>query len=173
MPAYVLFNEESERLLFKEVTESDFEAWLPFHQEPLSRQFWSGLPDDPKTACREQFQRIFERYNKNLGGMNALYLKGANTLVGLCGILIQVVDGKQEFEIGYSILPTFWRQGFAFEAAEKCKKVAFDKQWASSLISIIQVDNIPSIKTAVKNGMSLDYTTTYRNNQVHIYRIHA
>ena len=173
MPTYVLFNEEFERLLFKEVKNSDFEDWLPFNEEPLSSQYWSGLPSDPITACKEQFQRIFERYHKNLGGMNALFLKGSNTLVGLCGILIQEVDGLQEFEIGYSILPNYWRQGYAFEAAKKCKKVAFNKKWANSLISIIQVDNVPSQKTAIKNGMFLDFTTTYHNNQVHIYRINA
>lgn len=173
MPKYVLFNEESERLLFKEVTPLDFENWLPFHEEPLSSQYWAGLPKDPIAACQQQFDRIFERYNDNLGGMNSLFLKGSNTLVGLCGVLIQEVDGKKEFEIGYSILPEYWRQGFAFEAAEKCKGIAFQKEWTKSLISIIQIDNIPSQKTALKNGMFLDFTTTYHNNKVHIFRINA
>ncbi|APQ18108.1 GNAT family N-acetyltransferase [Maribacter hydrothermalis] len=173
MPKYVLFNEESERLLFKEVRPSDFENWLPFHEEPLSSQYWSGLPTDPKVACQQQFARIFERYKEDLGGMNALFLKDNKTLVGLCGVLIQEVNKKEEFEIGYSILPTYWRQGLAFEAAEKCKQVAFKKEWANSLISIIQVDNIPSQKTAIKNGMYLDFTTTYHNNEVHIFRINA
>ncbi|APA65104.1 GNAT family N-acetyltransferase [Maribacter sp. 1_2014MBL_MicDiv] len=173
MPAYVLFNEESDRLLFKEVKPLDFEHWLPFHEEPLSSQYWSGLPNDPRVACEEQFQRIFERYKANLGGLNALFLKGTNTLVGLCGVLLQQVDGEQEFEIGYSILPEYWRKGFAFEAAEKCKHIAFEKKWTNSLISIIQVDNIPSQKTALKNGMFIDFTTTYHNNTVHIYRINA
>jgi len=173
MPAYVLFNKKSERLLFKEVKASDFEHWLPFHEEPLSSQYWSGLPSDPKIACKEQFNRIFERYNENKGGMNALFLKDSNTLIGLCGVLLQQVNGKIEFEIGYSILPKYWRQGFAFEAAEKCKHIAFEKEWTSSLISIIQVNNIPSQKTALKNGMFLDFTTTYHNNTVHIFRINA
>tara|TARA_R110000765_G_scaffold74479_1_gene146024 strand:- start:2164 stop:2685 length:522 start_codon:yes stop_codon:yes gene_type:complete len=173
MSAYLLTSEESERLLFKKVQPADFEKWLPFHKEPLSSQYWSGLPKDPKVACQQQFDRIFERYNENLGGMNALFLKNTNTLVGLCGLLVQQVDDKQELEIGYSILPKFWRQGFAFEAAEKCKLVAFEKQWAKSLISIIQTNNIPSQKTALKNGMFLDFTTTYHNNEVHIFRIHA
>jgi RimJ/RimL family protein N-acetyltransferase len=173
MPEYVLFNEESERLLFKKVQPSNFENWLPFHEEPLSSQYWSGLPKDPTTACQQQFDRIFERYNENMGGMNALYLKNTNTLIGLCGVLIQEVDSKKEFEIGYSILPKYWRQGFAIEAAERCKKIAFEKGWTKSLISIIQVDNIPSQKTALKNGMFLDFTTTYHNNEVHIFRINA
>ena len=173
MPVHVLFNEESKRLLFKEVQPSDFETWLPFHEEPLSSQYWVGLPQDPKEACQQQFNRIFERYNDNLGGMNAPYLKSTNTLVGLCGLLIQEVDGKKELEIGYSILPKYWRQGFAFEAAQKCKQVAFAKEWTTSLISIIQIENIPSKKTALKNGMFLDFTTTYHNNTVHIFRINA
>ena len=173
MPAYLLTNEESERLLFKKVQPADFDNWLPFHKEPLSSQYWLGLPTDPKVACQQQFDRIFQRFNENLGGMNALFLKNTNTLVGLCGLLVQQVDGRQELEIGYSILPKFWRQGFAFEAAEKCKIVAFEKQWSNSLISIIQVDNIPSQKTALKNGMFLDFTTTYHNNEVYIFRIHS
>jgi len=171
MPDYLLLNETSERLLFKKVKHSDFENWLPFHQEPLSSQYWSGLPSDPFTACKEQFSRIFERYEEKSGGMNALFSKETNKLVGLAGILVQTILGKEELEIAYSILPEFWRQGFAFEAAEKCKQIAFEKQWSDNLISIIQVNNIPSQKTALKNGMFLDFSTTYKENPVHIYRI--
>jgi ribosomal-protein-alanine N-acetyltransferase len=171
MPDYLLFNEKSERLLFKKVAQTDFKNWLPFHEEPLSSQYWTGLPIDPTIACKEQFSRIFERYEEKAGGMNALFSKKTNKLIGLAGLLLQTVNGKEELEIGYSILPEYWRQGFAFEAAEKCKQVAFEKQWRNSLISIIQVDNIPSQKTALKNGMFLDFATTYRKNPVHIFRI--
>ncbi|TLP77031.1 GNAT family N-acetyltransferase [Maribacter sp. ACAM166] len=171
MPDYSLFNEESERLLFREVIATDFQDWLPFHEEPLSNQYWSGLPNEPVAACEEQFSRLFERYCEGSGGMNALISKKTHKLIGLAGILVQNVNGNEELEIGYSILPEYWRQGFAFEATEKCKYVAFQKQWAESLISIIQVDNIPSQKTALKNGMCIDYENTYRDNPVYIFRI--
>ena len=168
---YVMFNKESERLLFKKVTQSDFESWLPFHQEPLSSQYWSGIPKDPITACKEQFSRMFERYEEQSGGMNALFSKETNKLIGLAGLLVQQVNNKEELEIGYSILPEYWRQGYAFEAAKKCKEVAFENKWADSLISIIQVNNIPSQKIALKNGMYIDFSTTYKDNPVHIFRI--
>ena len=168
---YLLSNIESERLLFRKVTPADFRDWLPFHEEPLSSQFWSGIPKDPYVACEEQFSRIFERYQEGSGGMNALISKQTNELVGLAGLLAQKVDKKIELEIGYSILPKYWRQGFAYEAAEKCKSEAFDKGWADSLISIIQIENIPSQKTALKNGMYIDYKTTYKDNPVYIFRI--
>lgn len=173
MPDYLLTEQESERLLFRKVRSSDFYDWLPFHQEPKSSQFWSGLPENPQVACEQQFSRIFERYEEHSGGMNALISKDTNKLIGLAGLLIQNLEGKQELEIGYSILPTYWRKGYAFEAAKKCKEIAFEKNWAKSLISIIQIANIPSQKTALKNGMFLDFATLYQNNQVYIFRINA
>ncbi|MFH6602114.1 GNAT family N-acetyltransferase [Maribacter algicola] len=167
----LLVNQVTERLKFRKITTSDFEAWLPFFQNPISTQYWEGLPKDPKEACEEQFQRIFERYENNLGGMNALILRTSGRLVGICGLLVQEVDAIRELEIGYSILPEFWRNGYATEAAKKCKEFAFTNKLADSLISIIHIDNIPSQKVALANGMSLDKTTIYKNNPVHIYRI--
>src|SRR5690606_4365610 len=159
MPNYLLEHQESERLLFRKLRPSDFGQWLPFYQNPKSTQYWKGLPSSPKEACKAQFDRVFERYENDLGGMNALILKTSGQLVGMCGLLVQTVDGVEELEIGYSILPRFWLQGFAFEAAEKCKHYAFREGFSNSLISIIHVDNVPSQKVASKNGMFLDITT--------------
>lgn len=171
MSKYLLENQETERLAFRQLKESDFEEWLPFYQNPKSTQFWEGLPNDPVVACREQFNRIFERYENDLGGMNALILKESGALVGICGLLVQTVDNIKELEIGYSVLPQFWLQGYAFEAAQKCKGFAFDNNFSASLISIIHVDNMPSQKVAEKNSMFLDKTTIYKNNPVHIFRV--
>lgn len=167
----LLNGEKSKRLIYRKVKLSDFENWLPFYQNPQSTRYWDGLPENPIEACQQQFDRIFERYDNDLGGMNALVLKETNELIGLCGLLLQTVDGIQELEIGYSILPKYWRNGFAHEAAEKCKAFAQQNTLAKSLISIIHVDNVPSQKVALKNGMSLDKTTVYKNNPVHIYRV--
>ncbi len=103
--------------------------------------------------------------------MNALIHKETNDLVGMCGLLVQTVDRTEELEIGYSILPKYWRNGYAFEAARKCKEHAFSNNLADSLISIIHIDNLPSQKVALKNGMKLSKTTVYKNNPVHIFRV--
>ena len=171
MAKFLLDGENSERLYFRKVAPEDFEDWLPFYLNPQSTQFWDGLPKEPKEACRQQFDRIFERYQDEPGGMNALIHKTTSELIGLCGLLVQQVDDQQELEIGYSILPKFWLQGFAFEAAQKCKNFAFENGFTDSLISIIHVDNIPSQKVALKNGMYLEKTTTYKENPVHIFRV--
>ena len=170
-PNFLLDQQVSERLLFRKVMPNDFELWLPFHQDPRSSQYWEGLPTDPFIACKAQFDTIFERYEKELGGMNALIHKSTNAFIGMCGLMVQTVDHLEELEIGYSILPKFWKQGYATEAATRCIEHAIAYTLADSLISIIHVDNLPSQKVALKNGMVLDNTTTYRNNPVHIFRI--
>ena len=171
MTKYLLENQKSERLYFRKIVPKDFDSWLPFYLNPNSTKYWEGLPKNTEEACKEQFDKIFERYKKGMGGMNALILKENNKLVGICGLLVQEVDGIQELEIGYSVLPEYWRNGYAFEAAQKCKDCAFEQNFASSLISIIHVNNIPSQKVALKNRMFLDKTTIYKGNPVHIYRV--
>ncbi|WP_299531625.1 GNAT family N-acetyltransferase [Ulvibacterium sp.] len=167
----LLNGEETKRLGFRNIMPADFEAWLPFHEDPRSTQYWEGLPQNPRIACQEQFDRVFERYEKKLGGMNALIRKSDGNLVGICGLLVQFVDGLKELEIGYSILPKYWKQGYATEAATKCRQYAFENNLADSLISIIHVDNVPSQKVALNNGMHLDKTTFYKDNPVHVFRI--
>lgn len=169
----LLTGEETERLVFRKLRPSDFDDWLPFHQDARSSQYWEGVSKDPEIACQEQFERVFQYYEKNLGGANVLIQKTSGNLIGLCGLLSKTIDGIDELEIGYSILPQYWQKGYATEAAKKCKEFAFENGLAKSLISIIQVDNIPSQKVALNIGMSLCRTTTYFDNQVHIFRINT
>ncbi|MGB5500088.1 MAG: GNAT family N-acetyltransferase [Maribacter sp.] len=168
---YLLTGEESERLYFRKVKPSDFERWLAFHEDPSSMAFWSEEYLSPKAACQLWFDKTFFRYKNNLGGMCALIDKKTGAFIGQCGLLKQTVDTIQELEIGYSLLPIFRDLGYATEAAIKCKSFAFEHQLAQSLISIIHIDNKASQNVAIKNGMSLDKTITYKNNPVDIFRV--
>ena len=116
-------------------------------------------------------QQSFERYKNNSGGHNVLIEKQTGKRIGMCGLLIQEVDEISELEIGYSIHPENWKQGFASEAAQKCRDFAFENNFAESLISIVHVDNKASAKVAQNNGMTLDKTTVYKGIPVNIFRV--
>ncbi len=168
---YLLHNQETDRILFRQIKESDFDIWLEFFKNPITSIHWVSESESPESECKNWYKKQFSRYKKGLGGMNALIEKERGKLIGHCGLLVQTVDDITELEIGYSLLPEFWNKGYATEAAKKCKKFAFKNHFSESLISIISLTNIPSEKVAIKNGMRIDKQTTYNNNPVHIFRV--
>jgi RimJ/RimL family protein N-acetyltransferase len=172
---YSLEGQETERLLFRRITEQDFDTWLEFCKYPDSLKYIFSQEqlkvEDPLERCRMWFNRVYIRYENELGGMNALIDKQTGELVGQCGLLIQTIDDIEELEIGYSLMPAFRGKGYASEAAKKCKEFAFENEYAASLISVIVPENSDSIKVAMNNGMKLDKTTTSNGDIVNIYRI--
>ena len=169
---YLLEKEETERLYFRLLEKSDFDDWMNLFKGKDVALFL-GL--DPKLSERELcelwFDKAFNRYENDLGGMNVLIDKRTQKLIGQCGLLIQTIENEQRLEVGYSILPEYWNQGFASEAAQKCKNYAFENNLTDSLISMVHVDNIGSEKVALKNGMKLEKSIDYKGFPVNIFKI--
>jgi [ribosomal protein S5]-alanine N-acetyltransferase len=169
---YLLENEETERLKFRLLEPGDFETWIElFKNEDASGFLGLGKIPTPRERCEEWFKRIKHRYDNDLGGMNVLIDKTTNEFIGQCGLLVQEVDGNTELEIGYSILPRHWNKGYATEAARKCRDYAFVHNFTEYIISLVHIDNTKSEKVALKNGMKLWKTTTFKEMPVKVFRI--
>ena len=172
---YSLAGQETERIIFRPVEVTDFETWLEFCKYPDSLKYIFSQQqlaiEDPVERCKIWFERVFNRYENGLGGMNALIDKHTKAYVGQCGLLIQTIDDIEELEIGYSLMPNHRAKGYAIEAAQKCKLYAFENNFRDSLISTIHIDNRASSKVAIANGMTLDKTTISNGDPVNIYRI--
>jgi ribosomal-protein-alanine N-acetyltransferase len=154
---YLLTGQETERLKFRLLKPEDFDSWVDlFKAKNIAKFLDLDLKLSESELCKIWFDKVFHRYENDLGGMNVLIDKKTNLLVGNCGLLIQTIDNMERLEVGYSILPKFWNQGFAFESAAKCKNYAFENQLADSLISMIHIDNLGSEKVALKNGMAFE-----------------
>lgn len=171
MNKFLLPGISTARLRFRLLEAEDFALCLPFFLDPRSHQYWDVGGKDGHTLCTEWFDKQRWRYEQGKGGAMALVEKETNLLVGWCGLLVQVVDGKEELEVGYSLLPAYWGKGYATEAARRCLELAFENQLADSLISIIQIHNTPSQRVAERNGLTRERQTTYHGNPVFIYRI--
>lgn len=170
---YLLEGEETSRLKFRLLESADFDLWLElFKQKNIAKFLGFDVTLSPEELCRTWFDKVFDRYKNNLGGMNVLIDKDTNAFVGQCGLLIQTVEEEERMEIGYSMLPSCWGKGYATEAAVKCKNYAFENNLTENLISIVHIENIGSEKVARKNGMELEKKiNSYKGIPVNVFGI--
>jgi RimJ/RimL family protein N-acetyltransferase len=87
-------------------------------------------------------------------GQFAVEEKDTGTLVGRVGPWQP--EGWPDFEIGWALRREFWGRGYATEAAERCVSFAFTELQRPHLVSLIDPDNVPSIRVAERLGERLE-----------------
>jgi len=162
----------TDRLRFERLGPEHQAAWLPFLRSPEATQFLILDPDDPD-LCRKWFERQWDRYASGTGGLHAVLDRTTGELLGQAGLLVQVLDGRLELEVGYHFLPAVWGRGYASEAAQACRDLAFERSLAPSVISIIHTSNTRSANVARRNGMAWERNTLYRGLSVDVFRVAA
>ncbi|WP_070137217.1 GNAT family N-acetyltransferase [Crocinitomix algicola] len=172
---FTLFDFETERLFFRALKWTDFEDWIAVFENDQAVKFLALDPMlSPKELCQIWFDKAMYRYENNLGGMNVLCSKIDEQIIGQAGILIQDLNGEEIIEIGYTILPQYWRKGYASEAAIGCKKEGFKRGYAKEFHSIIHPENIGSKAVALNNGMTFKKRVPeYRGIAVDVYHTHT
>jgi len=160
----------AQRLRFRKLLLDDAAVWEEFLTDPEAVKLFPPF-GEVKGYAIQWIEKQVIRYERDGSGLFALIEKNSNQFVGQCGLMIQEVSGVNEVEIGYHLLPRFWKNGFASEAAIACKNFAFENNLFDSLISIIDVRNAASMKVAERNGMRREKQMIWRDLNVFIYRI--
>mgnify|MGYP000668398325 FL=1 len=87
---YSLEGKETEKLKFRLLKSEDFDDRLNlFKVKNVAKFLGMDLNLSEKEMCEIWFDKTFNRYENELGVMNALIDKKTNLLVGKCGLLIQ------------------------------------------------------------------------------------
>lgn len=141
----------TDRLLLRQWRAEDIEPYSRFFANQDTAQYFGGRrnPDD---AWRHMAMMIGHWQLNDFGYWAVEELKD-KTFVGCVG-LWKSVDWP-ELELGYWIDDRQQRKGFAEEAAIACIRYAQNTLKASSLVSYIVSENLPSQKLAMKLGAKL------------------
>jgi ribosomal-protein-alanine N-acetyltransferase len=161
---------ETERLSLRVFELEDLDAFAAIEADPDVMKYFASGPRSRETAARAiaWYRTLQEQRGRSFW---AVIHKADNCLIGLCGLIPQRVDDSDEIEVAYRLDKSYWGQGFAAEAATAVCKWGFDHLDVPRLISIIDPDNITSIRVAEKNGMSHVDQAEYDGKVCHIYAI--
>lgn len=161
---------ETSRLILRELTLEDVDALHAIMGDPQIMAF--SLYG---TRTREEVHGIIEtqlsEYQQRGYGNWAVVEKDSNQFVGFCGLRPQTVEGETQAEIAYRFNKAWHGKGLATEAARAVRDHAFQALGMDKVISIIEPQNIPSIRVAEKNGMTLERECVYSGVAVGVYAV--
>lgn len=147
---------ETERLILREIGEED--AWGILAMEDVAvRRYLPGTMLRTIEEAKEQVRYIRKQYIENGIGRWAMVRKEGHVFIGWCGIKLvneEPTNGRiGYYDIGYRLLPAYWNNGYALEAALAAKRYAFDILQLDALHATIMQGNRASERIAEKLGM--------------------
>jgi len=166
------FNQQSERLKYRKLTEDDIPSWIEFFiDNDRLKYLGMDLQKSKEILAEEWIKAQLGRYeNQGLGHL-AVELKDSGDFIGMGGILPRELNGNKEYEIAYSLIPNYWGRGYATEIAKTMREYGSKKIDTTRFISIIDVANIESANVAKKNGMVVLFNTEYLGMNVDVFGI--
>ena len=142
---------ETERLVLREMAQTDFDALYEIFSDAETMQHYPASFD--KAKVHSWIERNRTRYRENGFGLWAVTLKETGELIGDCGITLQPIHGEMLPEIGYHVRRDHQQKGYASEAASACIAYAFEVLHFPAVYSYMKYTNVASYSTAMKNGM--------------------
>jgi ribosomal-protein-alanine N-acetyltransferase len=142
---------ETERLLLRRQQVSDIEFLVDLWSDPQVTRYMGGPRD------RDWLLGVFTETAQNPDAERydlwPVIEKATGRLVGHCGLLDKEVDGQVEIELTYVLTSSAWGRGYATEIGQAIAQYAFEEKSVRRLISLIEPENAPSERVALKLGM--------------------
>jgi RimJ/RimL family protein N-acetyltransferase len=130
------------------------------------------FPKTPDLAEAQAFyDKVQQRYATDGHCFWAVIRKSDAIFLGICGLLVQRIDGQAETEVGYRFSHSYWNRGYGTEAAHGCIDYSRERLGRSSIISLIRPANRPSIRVAEKNGLKFEKVTLFQSLPHLVYRL--
>ena len=143
----------TERLLLRDVVESDWEAVLAYQRDALYLRY-NEWTDRTAEDVRKFIQMFLDHQKQNprLKFQFAVTLKPTGQLIGNCGVRRDSPDAH-EGDIGYEFDPLFWGKGYATEAARAVLGFGFSELKLHRISAWCVAENTGSARVLEKLGM--------------------
>jgi ribosomal-protein-alanine N-acetyltransferase len=141
----------TERLRFRQLAPEDVNEVFKLRSDERVNKFIA------RTQCKtiEEAGAFINKINRGINNNDCIYwaitFKNDSRLIGtIC--LWNIQPENYRAEIGYELIPDFWRKGIMKEAIPKVVEYGFETMKLHSLEANLDPDNLQSVMLLEKNG---------------------
>jgi ribosomal-protein-alanine N-acetyltransferase len=164
---------ETDQLLLRRLLPGDLDDLARIYGDAEVRRYF---PEGTLTReeTREELEWFFDGHPDDSAlGLWATIFKPNGKFIGRCGLLPWMIEGRREIEVAYLLARKYWRRGLGAECATALVRYGFETLKLTRLISLIDPDNLPSQRTAMKAGLAFERETILDDMRCRIYAIEA
>ncbi len=165
---------QTQRLLLRKMSLADSDFILELLNTPKWHKYIGDYGIDTLEKASDYLRaRVLPNYEKFGFGFYIIERLEDRVRIGNCGLAVR--EGLPTPDIGYSLLPQYEGQGYAFEAASATVEYAVNTHELEHISAITTVDNTRSRKLLNKLGMKFKKMTTLvgDNEELMLYGIDA
>jgi RimJ/RimL family protein N-acetyltransferase len=146
---------ETARLSLRRLTAEDAPFILRLLNEP---SFIQNIGDRGVRSIDDAQKYLLDgpiaSYEVNGFGLYLVERRDTGTPVGICGLLKR--PQLEDVDIGFSLVPEFWSQGYAFEAAEAIMQFARTSLGLQRIVAITSLHNDRSGRLLARLGFTFE-----------------
>ncbi|MBK8551736.1 MAG: GNAT family N-acetyltransferase [Ignavibacteria bacterium] len=142
---------ETERLILREITPGDVREIFAIRSSEEAMKYFGHNVYTSLTEADDMINAIVNGFKNKEGIRWGITLKGSEKLIGSGGPW-RLLKEHLRCEIGYDLLPQYWKKGIMTEALREIIKFCFDKMNMHSIEANVDPDNIASVKLLEKLG---------------------
>jgi len=146
---------ETDRLRLRRLGAGDAPFILELLNEPSFIRFIGDKGvrtlDDARKYLRDGPLAMYERTG---AGLLLVTLKDGGVPMGMCGLIKR--DALEDTDIGFALLPAFWGQGYALEAATAVLRYGREVLGLRRIVAITSPDNVRSIALLERIGLRFE-----------------
>jgi len=146
---------ETDRLVLRRLSAEDAEFILELLNQPSFLRYIGDkgvrTTEDAVNYIQTGPQASYEQFGF---GLYLVELKGSGVSIGMCGLIKR--DSLPDVDVGFALLPDYWSQGYAFEAAAAVMNYGREVFGLKRIVAITSLDNAASIKLLEKVGLRFE-----------------
>lgn len=159
----------TERLALSRIRADELPDYLAFYSNEQTTATLGGVRAED--WVRQWLNRQIEHWEQNGFGLWTMRARASGAFAGRGGIRHVQIEGQDEVEIGYGLLPEYWGQGLAVEMSREALRLGFELLGLESIVSFTLPTNRRSRRVMEKLGLRYERDVIWADLPQVLYRI--